>query len=137
MTTKLREQTRLRALGRCEYCRLPDWLELAGPFHIEHVVARQHRGGDDFQNLAWACSCCNCYKGTNLSAIDPDTNFVVGMFNPRFEDWDLHFELVGVRIVGKTGTGRATVWLLQMNSERRSELRAQLIKMGLWKPTTN
>lgn len=61
---------RQRAGNRCEYCLLPQ--EFSGlRFHVEHIVARQHRGTDDADNLALACPECNCHKGTNLSGVDP------------------------------------------------------------------
>ena len=132
MSPELRQQVRERAGGRCEYCRLPDKLELAGPFHVEHVIARQHRGKDVLSNLAWACSRCNRHKGTNLSGVDPDSDEVVPLFNPRREHWPEHFEVVGVIIRGRSPAGRTTAWLLQMNAERRVELRAELISQGLW-----
>ncbi len=132
MSPELRQQVRERAGGHCEYCHLPDKLELAGPFHIEHVIARQHRGTDVLSNLAWACSRCNRHKGTNLSGVDPDSDEVVPLFNPRREHWPEHFEVVGVIIRGRSPAGRTTAWLLQMNAERRVELRAELISQGLW-----
>ena len=100
MSPELRQQVRQRAGGRCEYCRLPESIELTGPFHVEHVVARQHRGTDDLSNLAWACSRCNRHKGTNLSAVDPDSRTVVSLFNPRQEKWEEHFDTVGAMIRG-------------------------------------
>lgn len=65
-------------------------------------------------------------KGTNLSGIDPDTSAMVRLFHPRHDRWEEHFALVGERVVGLTATGRATVWLLQMNAPDRLELRAAL-----------
>ena len=121
-----------RAAERCEYCRLPDRIELTGPFHVEHIVARQHGGTDDLSNLAWACSRCNRHKGTNLSAVDPDSGKVVFLFNPRVENWEGHFEIAVALILGTSAVGRATVQLLQMNAERRVELRSELINQGLW-----
>ncbi len=123
---------RERSAGRCEYCLLPDRIELTGPFHVEHVLARQHRGTDELSNLAWACSRCNRHKGTNLSAVDPDSKTVVPLFNPRQEKWVDHFEIVGALIRGKSPAGRATAQLLQMNAERLVELRSELISGGLW-----
>jgi hypothetical protein len=131
MSPELRRQARERAAGRCEYCHLPDWIELAGPFHVEHIIARQHRGSDELANLAWACSRCNAHKGTNLSAIDPNTRKVVPLFSPRDQDWEHHFQ-GGAIIRGKSPSGRATAWLLQMNAQRRVELRSELIRQGLW-----
>ena len=36
---------------RCEYCRLPErWLST--PFQIDHIIARQHGGETNLDNLA-------------------------------------------------------------------------------------
>jgi hypothetical protein len=124
MADATREFVRRRASDRCEYCLV---LQAAIPhstFHIEHVRARQHSGADDPSNLALACERCNAYKGTNLSAVDPETGAVALLFHPRADGWDEHFEIVNFRIVGRTPTGRATVRLLQFNQRRRIELRA-------------
>jgi HNH endonuclease len=76
MSPELRQQVRQRAGDRCEYCRLPDWLELAGPFHVEHIIARQHRGPDEFSNLAWACSRCNHRTGASFHpCLKPSRNY--------------------------------------------------------------
>ena len=83
-------------------------------------------------NLAWACSWCNRDKGPNLASVDPDRNEIVTLFHPRREQWEDHFELIESQIQGKTANGRATAWLLQMNVDRRVELRAQLVLQGLW-----
>ena len=46
-----RRHVRERAGRRCEYCLLPeDVIDI--PFHIEHVIARQHRNDDSVSNLA-------------------------------------------------------------------------------------
>ena len=132
MSPELRQQVRERAAGRCEYCLLPDRIELTGPFHVEHIIALQHRGTDELSNLAWACSRCNRHKGTNLSAVDPDSKTVVPLFNPRREKWIDYFEIGGALIMGKSPVGRATAQLLQMNAQRRVELRFELISEGLW-----
>lgn len=95
------------------------------PFHIEHIIAKQHLAevDDDISNLALACDRCNAFKGPNLSSIDPDTGVKVDVFNPRTNSWQDHFELINGHIVGLTGIGRATVRLLNMNHPRRVELR--------------
>jgi len=116
MNEALRQMARQRAASRCEYCRLPDFAPALEPFHLEHITARQHGGATEPENLAWACHRCNLHKGTNLSAIDPDSQE--------------HFKMNGARIQGTTAIGRATVWLLQMNTERRLERRAEVLRLG-------
>jgi hypothetical protein len=41
MDAAVREFVRHRAGNRCEYCLLPDDSD-EWPFHVEHVIAKQH-----------------------------------------------------------------------------------------------
>jgi hypothetical protein len=129
-----RTLVRQRASYRCEYCRLPQ-ASVEILFHIEHIVARQHGGDDDPNNLALARDRCNLHKGTNLTGIDPDTRQLVALFNPRKEHWFDHFGFIGPRIEGRTAVGRATVRLLQMNALRRIQLRTGFLAGGLFTDT--
>jgi hypothetical protein len=54
MSDALRRLARDRAGGRCEYCQLSDSLPPLESFHLEHIVARQHGGKTEMENLAWA-----------------------------------------------------------------------------------
>jgi hypothetical protein len=130
MDAKLRRRAQLRARNRCEYCRLRQVHDPFHTFHVEHIIARQHRGSDKLENLAWACHQCNLHKGTNFASFDPDTNEVVRLFHPRKDRWFDHFRFEGPRVAGISSTGRTTAWLLQMNSEERLELRSLLIELG-------
>jgi hypothetical protein len=129
MHSELREFVRSRARGRWEYCLLRDEVQLL-PFHVEHIVAKQHGGSDETSNLAWACDRCNAYKGPNLASVDPTTGAVVELFHPRKDNWTEHFRSHHGEIDGITPLGRATVRLLQMNSRRRIELRRDLQSLG-------
>jgi hypothetical protein len=131
MDAGVRQFVRLRAGNRCEYCRLPQHA-IDGALQIEHIVARQHAGGDEPSNLALACDQCNLHKGPNLSAIDPETGTLVQLFNPRCDSWNDHFLFRGAEIVGCTPMGRATVRLLFMNQRIRLQLRAVLMVTGDW-----
>ncbi len=91
--------------------------EMDSVFHIEHIIARQHRGPTTEANLALACPGCNLYKGTNLFSLDPDTNQPMRLFDPRKDHWEDHFRRDGPRIIGLTDVRRTTAWLLQFNSE--------------------
>jgi hypothetical protein len=68
------------------------------------------------------------HKGPNLSGIDPRSEEVIALFNPRREPWPDHFSFEGEWIVGLTATGRATVEVLAMNDPRRRELRREIAK---------
>jgi hypothetical protein len=131
MDAPIREFVRRRANGRCEYCGLPQDAAPYFTFHIEHIRARQHQGGDDPANLALACPDCNAKKGPNVATISPDTGQVIELFNPRNHRWEEHFAMLGPEIVGLTEIGRATVQLLDMNEEERLAIRAQLQAEGL------
>lgn len=127
MNDALRLFVRDRARHTCEYCQLAvrDAPFLA--FQVDHIVARQHGGSDDPDNLALACLWCNLYKGPNLSGIDPASDKITPLFHPRRELWYTHFALQGIHIIGQTPTGRATVRVLNMNMPERVELRIELI----------
>ena len=132
MEAELRNFVRARAEDRCEYCRLPRPAQLM-PFHIEHIIAKQHGGSDDPENLAWSCDRCNAYKGPNLSSIDPSTGDIVAIYHPRQNIWGDHFIVRDAKIEGVSATGRATIRLLQMNAKRRVEVRRELIDEGLFR----
>ena len=131
MDSTSREFVQQRAGNRCEYCLLPqesdEW-----PFHVEHVIAKQHGGGGEPENLCWSCSRCNLYKGPNIASVEPTTGDVVALFNPRNQQWSSHFTLQDARIIGISAIGRATARLLNMNDDRRIELRRDLISRGVF-----
>jgi 5-methylcytosine-specific restriction endonuclease McrA len=124
MDVRTRQFIRNRAAHRCEYCSLHQDHEPFFRFHVEHIVARQHGGGDVPENLALACHHCNRHKGTNLTGVDPDTGNVTRLFHPRQDRWSGHFSREGDWIRGLTSVGRTTVELLRMNAAPRRELRA-------------
>ena len=127
MDATTRDLVRLRAGERCEYCRLhQEHSELV--HHVEHIVAKQHGGSDDPDNLALACHRCNLQKGPNLTGIDPLTQQVVSLFHPRRDRWSDHFVFKGALIAGITVIGRATVQVLAMNDARRLEVRKEILK---------
>jgi hypothetical protein len=61
------------------------------------------------------------------SGLDPLTQSLVPLFNPRSDQWEEHFTFKGVRIEGRTPVGRATAQVLAMNDARRLELRAEIL----------
>jgi hypothetical protein len=130
MERELRERVKQRAGGRCEYCHLRQEHEAGTPFHVEHVIAQQHGGTDDFDNLALACCWCNAIKGPNLTSIDPDTAALTRLFHPRQDEWGNHFRREGVYILGLTDVGRTTAWLLQFNEQANLDQRALLLELG-------
>jgi hypothetical protein len=124
MNDALRALVRRRAADSCEYCRLRQSDSPLAALHIEHIIPKKHGGSDDEGNLALACVDCNLHKGPNLTGIDSISGTVVQLFHPRQQAWEDHFEWSGVYIVGKTPSGRATIDVLNMNSEDQLALRS-------------
>lgn len=129
----LRQWVRERAEGRCEYCRMSQALQGA-TFHIGHIIPMSKGGASADENLALACPSCNLGKADATDAVDPDTGQHASLFNPRQDRWKEHFRIDGVRIVGMSPAGRATVWRLQMNAPRRSQIREAERLLGWWPP---
>ena len=123
MDARTRQFVRKRAGHRCEYCHLREASVADISFHVEHIRALKHGGTDDPANLALSCDRCNLHKGPNLAGIDPADGQMTPLFNPRFEQWDEHFEWANLEIAGKTPIGRAKVRVLELNSARRLKLR--------------
>lgn len=134
MDEALVRQVRERAGYACEYCLLAEG-HIPGPFPIDHVIARQHRGPTALHNLANTCIHCNCHKGTNLTGIDPLTGKLTRLFNPRRLKWSRHFRWDGPYLVGRTAIGRTTIEVLAMNTVEIVRLREALIAEGNFPPT--
>ncbi len=127
----VREQVRLRAQKRCEYCRKP---ETAGGFsyQADHVIPEKHLGLTEINNLAWACFKCNNAKSTDIASYDAETSALTPLYNPRVQVWNENFELLEGVILGKTPVGRVTIRILEMNSPPQIQTRRFLIEAGLW-----
>jgi len=114
-----------RAAGRCEYCQLASSAHPA-PFQIDHIIARQHGGGDELENLAFACIHCNRYKGPNIAGIDPGTGELTRLFHPRTDKWRTHFAWNGAEILPLTAIGPVTLRVLFMNDPEMIWVRSNL-----------
>ena len=122
-----------RAASKCEYCLLHQD-DSSFTHAIDHIIALRHGGQTTPENLALACINCNRNKGNDLTTLDPLTNRVTTLFNPREQNWHDHFALLGARILGLTPNGRATIALLRMNDIVRRQEREQLLAVGRYPP---
>ncbi|MCO5053022.1 MAG: HNH endonuclease [Verrucomicrobiae bacterium] len=123
---QLRRQAIQRAGNRCEYCGLSQVSQEA-TFHIDHVIPTDAGGATTLNNLALACVSCSLRKGARMKAIDPKTGNEVRLFSPRRDSWRLHFRWDGVRVVGISPTGRATVAALNLNRDVAQAIRHEEI----------
>lgn len=125
----LERRVRERADGACEYCRLPQ-TAYPLPFQIDHVIAEQHRGKTQLNNLAVACPRCNRNKGPNIAGIDELTRQLTPLFHPRRDRWEDHFVWHGPRLRGLTPIGRVTIRVLGINQADAVRLRRELFAEG-------
>jgi hypothetical protein len=131
MARSRRERLSERARGRCEYCAMPETHD-ALPFQLDHIRSRKHAGASTLANLAFTCLACNSYKGSNIAGIDPDTQTLQPLFNPRSDYWGDHFEWDGATLLGKTPIGRTTISVLRINLADRVEHRRLLMEAGVF-----
>jgi HNH endonuclease len=128
ISAALKELVFKRAHGCCEYCKCPaDFTtEL---FSIEHILPRSKGGLDDYINLALACIGCIIFKSDKTESIDPVSQQIVPLFNPRTMIWREHFtwDKTLTLMLGKTAIGRATIECLQVNRRQVRNLRRALI----------
>lgn len=130
-------RVRTAANHRCGYCLSPQHLVMAR-LEIEHIIPLAKGGSDDEANLWLACPICNSHKSDKIEAMDPDTQTVVPLFNPRTHLWWEHFawSADGLRILGKTPIGRATAAALRLSDDLDALIvRGYWIAVG-WHPPT-
>ncbi|MBW4691265.1 MAG: HNH endonuclease [Lyngbya sp. HA4199-MV5] len=135
----MRQRIRQRANFLCEYCHSSEEASTA-LFTLDHLIPQSLGGNDNEDNLALACHRCNGRRYNFTDGLDPETQAVVRLFNPRHEQWSEHFlwSADGQLIVGVTSIGRATVERLDMNDnyhDDRSIQRARRLWIrGGWHP---
>jgi HNH endonuclease len=103
---------------RCGYGLSPQRFVMAR-LEIEHVIPRAKGGTDDESNLWLSCPLCNRHKSDRTHATDPGTRADVPLFHPRHQCWSEHFRWSedGLRILGLTPIGRATVRTLHLDDD--------------------
>jgi hypothetical protein len=118
----VKQFVRERANYLCEYCHSLELLS-ANRFTIDHIVPRSLGGSDELENLALACRRCNERRYNFVAGIDPDTQAIVPIFNPRQQQWAEHFgwTIDGTVIQGSTAVGRTTCVRLDLNDMRYRE----------------
>jgi hypothetical protein len=121
-----------RAANRCEYCQSPASYS-PEIFEIEHIQPLSAGGATELSNLALSCPACNRYKGNLQFALDPESDEVVPLFNPRTDRWVEHFGWSEdfTLIEGLTPTGRTTIVTLHVNRPAVQRFRSALYAVGL------
>ncbi len=122
-----------RANDRCEYCGISQIGQVA-TFHIDHIVPVVAGGKTIADNLALACVSCSLRKGARQEIEDSETGKTVTIFNPRQQLWNEYFCWDGVKVIGLTPTGRATVKALDLNRATMLAIRAEEELLGRHPP---
>lgn len=119
-----------RANGCCEYCRSQARFALYS-FSIDHIIPLSKGGSSTLDNFALACQGCNNFKYNKTEALDPISNKMVTLYNPRQQLWYDHFgwNYDFTIIIGTSPTGRATVEALKLNRESLINLRRILYQL--------
>ena len=78
-----------RANRICEYCNAPEIISNVA-FEVDYTTPLSKGGTDDLENLALCCRICNLRKSDHTTAIDPLTQTIVSLFNPRQHSWSDH-----------------------------------------------
>lgn len=118
-----------RASFRCEYCQTREE-DFFVSFEIDHIISVKHGGGQELENLAFACPHCNQHKGSDLGTYISGHDQLIRLFHPRRDKWEEHFEHDHGEIVALTEIGAATIKVLELNSPDRIILRRLLIQAG-------
>ena len=131
----IQQQVRERANYLCEFCHANEQWQYVR-FTVDHVMPFSLGGSDKFDNLTLACFHCNRRKTNRLTAIDPQSQTEVSLFNPRQDSWQEHFiwSMDGLSIVGVSTIGRATVAALLLNRDRVIPIRAADREIGRHPP---
>jgi hypothetical protein len=104
-------------------------------FHVDHVTPRSRGGATTLDNLALACVTCSLRKSARHRARDPRTGRLVPLYNPRIDDWTIHFAITARwRLSGRTPVGRATIEVLGMNRAAIVAIRQELARMDRYPP---
>ena len=131
ISAEIRRLVAKRAGQRCEYCLIHEDDTFLG-CEVDHIISKKHGGGNEPENLAYACLFCNRHKGTDIGSIHPNTGKLTRFYNPRKDRWGKHSQLNDVIIEPLTGIGEVTVRLFVFNNSERLLEREALISIGAY-----
>lgn len=128
ITSELRSIIVDRANHHCEYCLIHRDDTFFG-CEVDHIISLKHGGNTEVDNLAYACVFCNRLKGSDIGSIG-ETNEFIRFYNPRKDQWNMHFQLESAIIKPLTGIGEVTIRIFGFNKSERILERQALIDIG-------
>lgn len=107
--------------GRCGYCGVSE-TSVGGELEVDHFHPHAAGGSDDIENLVYACTACNRFKGDYAPAsAAPDS---LRLLHPQRDDLGAHVEeTVHGRLIGLTPRGWFHIQRLHLNRPQLVELR--------------
>jgi hypothetical protein len=106
--------------GRCGYCGVSETF-VGGELEVDHFNPQSVGGSSEIENLVYACTACNRFKGDYAPARDAPES--LWLLHPRRDDMGAHVTETGYgRLLGLTPRGWFHIQRLHLN-------RAQLIEM--------
>ena len=129
VSAELRRLVISRATNLCEYCLIHEDDTYFG-CQIDHIISEKHGGLTESENLAYACSYCNRFKGSDIGSVFWKTGEFVRFFNPRIDNWRDHFKLEQHNILPLTDIGEVTNRILRLNDIDRLLERRELWLFG-------
>jgi hypothetical protein len=128
VSTELRKLVRERAKNLCEYCLIHEDDTHFG-CQVDHIISEKHGGKTEAANLAYACTFCNQFKGSDIASL-LESGELLRLHNPRIDRWREHFRLEDNHILPVTDIGKVTVRLLRLNNSDRLFERQELKAAG-------
>jgi hypothetical protein len=124
VSTEARAAVRAAFGGRCGYCGVSE-TSVGGELEIDHFHPQAAGGSDDIENLVYACTACNRFKGDYAPApVAPES---LRLLHPQRDDLGVHIEeTVHGRLIGLTPRGWFHIQRLHLNRPQLVELRRLL-----------
>ncbi len=117
VSTELRKLVTSRADYLCECCLIAEEDTFLG-CEVDHIISLKHEGKTEADILAYACTFCNRYKGSDIASIH-ESGKLEHFFNPRIDYWSGHFYLNNGVIIPLTVVGEVTVDIFKFNNAER------------------
>lgn len=125
ISQETRSAVRAAYAFRCGYCGLPETLA-GSALEMDHFRPLRHGGTDSEDNLVYACTTCNRFKGDYWPSSDAPNDFV--LLHPRQNNVSAHIMLTSDgSVVGLTPRGWFHLRWLHLNRPQLVELRRNLM----------
>jgi len=113
VTAERRAAVRVAYDYRCGYCHVPE-SDIGGQLQIDHYRPLSKGGSDDVDNLVYACSHCNSFKGGYWPEEGMPDSFY--LLHPDEDDSAGHIEVAANgRLMGLTPRGWFHIHWLRLN----------------------